>query len=126
MLPSIDWWEFENNNIFHNALPDTGPHLSTKDIRLFIGANESTLWPNHINKISFPPDCNPSMDLIPGYCPKDLYTGPDYDRIRGNRPTSNSVAPTKVAAKGLETTGPEAQNKPRKPLRSPVSTKIAL
>jgi hypothetical protein len=64
MLPSVDWWSYQprlEGQWFEN--------YDIKNPRYFIGANESTLWPNYVNAASFPSNCSSMAEPVPAYCP---------------------------------------------------------
>jgi hypothetical protein len=68
MLPSLDWWEFQMGDV-------EMPSLTINEVRMFIGANESTLWPTHITLDNFYPlDCRSTNETVPIYCPLGAFS----------------------------------------------------
>jgi hypothetical protein len=67
MLPSLDWWEFQ--------LYCDEYYYSNNDIRIFIDANESTLWPANINLENYYSlDCGWDNGTVPIYCPLGTFS----------------------------------------------------
>jgi hypothetical protein len=68
MLPSLDWWEYQ-----YTAFE--GYPYTNNEVRIFIGANESTLWPRHITLENFHPlECNSTNDTVPFCCPLGAFS----------------------------------------------------
>lgn len=78
MLPSIDYWEFNISHLFGSGItiddyhfpPPHGLKFALDDVRLFVEANESTLWPDHISISNHSlTNCTAVNGFIPEYCP---------------------------------------------------------
>lgn len=69
MIPSVDWWKFQKLDDLSRS------HFTDNEIRIFIGANESTLWLKHISLYNFfPSGCNSTNDAVPAYyCPLEAF-----------------------------------------------------
>ncbi|CZR57718.1 uncharacterized protein PAC_07607 [Phialocephala subalpina] len=75
MLPSLGYWDYRFPAAFPSYYSDSEYLVPfSRDLRFFVGANISSIWPDHISFSSYPSGCTYTAEYRPPYCPLGGYS----------------------------------------------------